>query len=482
MKKQYESVIGLEVHVELATETKIFCGCSTSFGSEPNVNTCPVCLGMPGALPVFNKKVLELGIAVGLAANGSIAQYTKFDRKNYFYPDNPQNYQITQFYLPLCRGGFVEIDTGKGNKRIRLHELHMEEDSGKLIHSRQENITYVDYNRAGIPLLEIVTEPDMRNAEEAVAFLEKLRRMIQYLKASDCKLQEGSMRVDVNLSVRQEGQKELGTRTEMKNLNSFKAIRRAIKGERERQISLLEDGKQIEQETRRFDDGKGVSYPMRFKEEANDYRYFPEPDLVPLKIDAEWIAKIKKKQPELQAEKLIRYRQEYGLPEYDARLITDARGMAELFEACTGMIKKPKQVSNWLMGETMRLQRECGMEQDEIPFSAENLARLIELTERRVITGTVAKEVFAELFAKNMDPVLYVAEHGLAAIEDEAVLRDTVKQVMEANQRSVEDFQNGKEKAIGFLVGQTMKALQGKGNPAKVNEILRELLSPKQNS
>lgn len=331
MSKQYETVIGLEVHVELATKTKIFCSCSTAFGGAPNTHTCPVCTGMPGSLPVLNKKVVEYAIAVGLATNCSITQYCKFDRKNYFYPDNPQNYQISQLYLPICRNGGIEIETASGTKTVGIHEIHMEEDAGKLIHDEWEDCSLVDYNRSGVPLIEIVSEPDMRSAEEVIAYLEKLRLIIQYLGASDCKLQEGSMRADVNLSVREAGAAEFGTRTEMKNLNSFKAITRAIEGERARQIELLEEGKAVVQETRRWDDNKEYSYAMRSKEDAQDYRYFPEPDLTPVVIGDEWLEQIRTAQPELRTEKLARYKEEYHLPDYDAQIITESKKMADLF-------------------------------------------------------------------------------------------------------------------------------------------------------
>ena len=331
--KQYETVIGLEVHVELATKTKIFCGCSTEFGGAPNTHTCPVCTGMPGSLPVLNKQVVEYAIAVGLATNCSITQYCKFDRKNYFYPDNPQNYQISQLYLPICRNGGIEIETAAGKKTVGIHEIHMEEDAGKLVHDDWTGSSMVDYNRSGVPLIEIVSEPDMRSADEVIAYLEKLRMIIQYLGASDCKLQEGSMRADVNLSVREVGATEFGTRTEMKNLNSFKAISHAIEGERARQIELLEEGRQVIQETRRWDDNKESSYAMRSKEDAQDYRYFPEPDLVPIVISDEWLKEVKDRQPELRSEKLERYKKEYDIPEYDAEIITGTKKMADIFEA-----------------------------------------------------------------------------------------------------------------------------------------------------
>ncbi len=476
MSKEYETVIGLEVHVELSTKTKIFCGCSTAFGGAPNTHTCPVCTGMPGSLPVLNKQVVEYAMAVGLAAGCTITRNCKFDRKNYFYPDNPQNYQISQLYLPICRDGGIEIETSAGTKTIGIHEIHMEEDAGKLIHEEWGDASLVDYNRSGVPLIEIVSEPDMRSPEEVIAYLEKLRMMIQYLGASDCKLNEGSMRADVNLSVREAGTEELGTRTEMKNLNSFKAIARAIEHEKNRQIDLLEAGKQVVQETRRWDDAREYSYAMRSKEDAQDYRYFPEPDLVPLSISEEWIAEIRKRQPQLRPEKMARYRQEYGLPEYDTQIITASKHLADLFEATTELCQKPKKVSNWLMGETMRLLKEQEMEPEEICFSPENLAKLIALTEEGSINGTVAKEVFEKIFDEDIDPDDYVREHGLKTVSDKGELRDVIEQVITDNPKSVEDYRNGKEKAIGFLVGQTMKAMRGKADPGMVNQILKELL------
>ena len=476
MSKVYETVIGLEVHVELASKTKIFCGCSTAFGGAPNSHTCPVCTGMPGSLPVLNKQVVEYAIAVGLATNCSITQYCKFDRKNYFYPDNPQNYQISQLYLPICRNGGVEIETVAGKKTVGIHEIHMEEDAGKLVHDEWEDCSIVDYNRSGVPLIEIVSEPDMRSAEEVIAYLEKLRLIIQYLGASDCKLNEGSMRADVNLSVREMGAPEFGTRTEMKNLNSFKAIARAIEGERTRQIELIEEGKKVIQETRRWDDNKEYSYAMRSKEDAQDYRYFPEPDLVPIVISDEWIAEIKARQPELRTEKLERYKKEFGLPDYDAEIITGHKKFADLFEATTEICKKPKKVSNWIMGEIIRLLKENEMDPEDIQFSPVNLAKVIELADSGAINSTVAKEVFEEVFKHDIDSDKYVEEKGLKTVNDAGELQAVVEQVIRDNPQSVEDYRNGKEKAIGFLVGQTMKAMKGKANPGMVNKILKELL------
>ncbi len=476
MSKQYETVIGLEVHVELATKTKIFCGCSTAFGGAPNTHTCPVCTGMPGSLPVLNKQVVEYAVAVGLATNCQITQYCKFDRKNYFYPDNPQNYQISQLYLPICRNGHVDIETEQGTKSIGIHEIHMEEDAGKLIHDEWEDCSLVDYNRSGVPLIEIVSEPDMRSAQEVIAYLEKLRMTVQYLGASDCKLNEGSMRADVNLSVREVGAKEFGTRTEMKNLNSFKAITHAIEGERERQIELLESGKEVVQETRRWDDAKEYSYAMRSKEDAQDYRYFPDPDLVPVYISDEWLEQIRLRQPEFREAKMARYKEEFDIPEYDIGIITDSKHMADLFEETVAICKQPKKVSNWLMGETLRLLKEKNIDPEDIRFAPGNLAKLIGLVDAKAINSSVAKEVFEVMFEEDVDPEKYVEEKGLKTVNDEGALRKTIEEIIAANPQSVEDYHNGKDRAIGFLVGQTMKAMKGKADPAMVNQILKELL------
>ena len=476
MEKQYETVIGLEVHVELATKTKIFCGCSTAFGGAPNTHTCPVCTGMPGSLPVLNKQVLEYAVAVGLATNCDITRYCKFDRKNYFYPDNPQNYQISQLYLPICRNGKVEIETEKGKKYVGIHEIHMEEDAGKLVHDEWNDCSLVDYNRSGVPLIEIVSEPDMRSAEEVIAYLEKLRMTIQYLGASDCKLQEGSMRADVNLSIREVGATEFGTRTEMKNLNSFKAIARAIEGEKERQIDLLESGEKVIQETRRWDDNKGESYAMRSKEDAQDYRYFPDPDLVPIEVDEAFLDRIRERQPEFREEKMARYKEEFDIPEYDIDIITGSKRMADLFEATVALGAQPKKVSNWLMVETLRLLKENDMEPEDIRFSPEHLAALIAMADKKEINSSVAKEVFEEIFKNDVDPAKYVEEKGLKTVNDEGALRKTVEEVIANNPQSVQDYKSGKEKAIGFLVGQTMKAMKGKADPGMINKMLKELL------
>ena len=476
MKKEYETVIGLEVHVELATKTKIFCGCSTAFGAAPNTHTCPVCTGMPGSLPVLNKRVVELAMSVGLAAHCEINQFCKFDRKNYFYPDNPQNYQISQLYLPICHDGYIAIDTPAGEKKIRIHEIHMEEDAGKLIHDEWEDCSLVDYNRSGVPLIEIVSEPDMRSADEVIAYLDRLRLLVQYLGASDCKLQEGSMRADVNLSVREKGSETFGTRTEMKNLNSFKAIARAIDGERARQIELLEEGRRVIQETRRWDDNKEYSYAMRSKEDAKDYRYFPDPDLPPVIISDAWMASLKDSLPELQPEKLKRYQEVFGLSEYDSKIITESKWMSDLFEKTTELCGKPKKAANWMIGEVSRLLKERGMEAEKLSFSPGHLAALIELTEAGSINTNTAKEVFEKIFDEDIDPKKYVEEHGLLMVNDEGALKSCVEAVLAANPKTVEEYKSGKTKVLGFLVGQVMKQMKGKANPGKVNEMMAELL------
>ena len=476
MEKQYETVIGLEVHVELSTESKIFCGCSTKFGGAPNTHTCPVCAGLPGALPVLNKQVVEYALALGLAANCQINQYCKFDRKNYFYPDNPQNYQISQLYLPIARNGYVEIQVGDTKKKVRIHEMHMEEDAGKLVHDEWDDTSLVDYNRSGVPLVEIVSEPDMRSADEVIAYLEKLRMTAQYLGVSDCKLQEGSMRADVNLSVREVGSRELGIRTEMKNLNSFKAIARAIEGERARQIELLEEGRPVLQETRRWDDNKEYSYAMRSKEDAKDYRYFPDPDLPPVRISDQWIAQIRNAQPELQEEKAKRYMEQYELSDYDAGLLTQSRHLSEMFEKTAAICQMPKKAANWYIGETLRLVKEEGIETEEISFSPEHLAELILMTDRGELNNKTAKEVFRMIFTDDVDPMIYAEEKGLKTVLDTGLLEETVAKVLEEKPDTVKQYLEGKTKVTGFLVGQIMKQMKGKADPKQVNQLLRQKL------
>lgn len=474
--KQYETVIGLEVHVELATKTKIFCGCKTSFGAAPNTHVCPICTGMPGSLPILNKQVVEFALRAGLALNCKINQFSKFDRKNYFYPDNPQNYQISQLYLPICHDGFVEIETAGGTKKIGIHEIHMEEDAGKLVHDEWTDSSLVDYNRSGVPLIEIVSEPDMRSADEVIAYLEHLQSTMQYLGVSDCRLQEGSMRADVNLSIREVGNPNFGTRTEMKNLNSFKAIAHAIEGERERQIELLEEGKEVIQETRRWDDNKESSHAMRSKEDAKDYRYFPDPDLPPVHISDLWMEAIRAAQPELKKEKSRRYQTQYGLSEYDANILTGDKALAEMFEAAIESGAAPKKASNWLTGETLRLLKDNNMEASELRFTAGHLAKLIGLLEKGTINNQTAKEVFAAMFETDADPEQYVEDHGLKMERDSGLLTETVKKVLEANPKAVAELKEGKDKVMGFLMGQVMREMKGKANPAQVGEVICKLI------
>ncbi len=474
---RYVMTIGLEIHVEMNTKTKIFCGCSTAFGAKPNTQTCPVCMGMPGALPVLNRQVVQATMAVGLACNCSITRRTVFDRKNYFYPDNPQNYQISQLYAPICTNGQIETSLGM----VGIHEIHMEEDAAKLIHDEATGQTMVDYNRSGVPLMEIVTEPNMHSSKEVQEFLQEIISRIRYLKVSDCRLNEGSMRVDVNLSVAEPGQ--LGTRTEMKNLNSFKAITRAIEQEASRQMEILERGEAISMETRRWDDTKGCSYVMRSKEDARDYRYFPEPDLYPLQISEEWIMKLRQQQPEFQQEKICRFCHQYQLPEYDAQILTVTREMADFYEAavaavqdCKQQVKYAKKISNWLMGETMRLQNQQGLSQEQIPFSPHHLVCLLEMIEKGQITQNTGKEIFQEMFLQDMDPVTYAKEQHLMIEEDTEKLQQLVEQVIADNPKSVMDYQGGKKQAMGYLTGCVMKCSGGKANPKLVQEILTKLL------
>ncbi len=470
--RQYDTIIGLEVHIELSTATKIFCGCSTKFGALPNTQTCPVCTGMPGSLPVLNQKVVEYAVTLGLATNCRINRRTIFDRKNYFYPDNPQNYQISQLYVPICEEGYLEIES----KKIRIHEMHMEEDAGKLTHDEATGVSLIDYNRSGVPLIEIVSEPDMENAEEVIAYLEKLRMHCLYLGISDCKLQEGSMRVDVNLSVKEAGSKKLGTRTEMKNLNSFKAITRAIDAERERQIMLIESGQQVEQETRRWDDAAGESYSMRSKEDSKDYRYFPEPDVPPVLIDREWIEEIRSRQPEFKEEKAARFVREYGIPVYDADILTGSKHLATLFEETAKLSGQPKKTANWFMGELLRLLKEAGKEPEELSFSPKHAADLIAAVEEGKINQANAKEVFAKVVEEDIEPLSYMEQHGLMSLSDEGVLQAAIDDVLAENPAIVEEYRSGKDKVFGFLVGQVMKKTKGKADPGTVNELLRNSL------
>ena len=468
----WETVIGLETHVELATASKIFCSCSTRFGAEPNTHCCPVCMGFPGTLPVLNKQVLEYAVKAGLALNCSITKHTRFDRKNYFYPDLPKAYQISQLYSPLCRNGWVPI----GDKTIRIHEIHMEEDAGKLTHDSETGLSHADYNRCGVPLIEIVTEPDFRNADEVISYLEHLKLTLQYLGVSDCKMQEGSLRCDVNLSVRPVGSERLGTRTEMKNLGSFKAIAKAIAYKSDRQITLIESGGTVLQETRRWDEEQNISISMRTKEDARDYRYFPEPDIPPIDLSEDDLQRLRKEQPELAHEKRARYMAEWNLPEYDAQMLTGDRALAEFFEACVAMAADPKQVSNWILGECLRRLSSDGLEPKDIPISPATLVRLITLVKEGKLNRNTAVRVFDAVFAEDGDVDTYVAEHGLEQVSDTGLVRSVVENVLSANPQSVIDYKAGKEKAFGFLVGQTMRQLKGQAAPQVVHDILRDLL------
>lgn len=474
---EWEIVMGLEVHTELATKTKIFCGCSTAFGSEPNTHVCEICSGMPGTLPLLNERVVEFAVRTGLATNCKITQKTKFDRKNYFYPDLPKAYQISQLYLPICRNGYIEVKGENGEpKKIGIHEIHMEEDAGKLIHDEFEDCTLVDYNRCGVPLLEIVSEPDFRSADEVIEYLEKLRAILQFTGVSDCKMQEGSLRADVNLSVRPKGQKEFGTRTEMKNLNSFHAIARAIAYESRRQIDLLEDGEAVVQETRRWDDNKGYSYAMRSKEDAQDYKYFPEPDLPPIEISDARIEEIRESMPELPEQKKQRYREELGLPEYDTEILTGNMAFVTLFEEAVKLCGSPKDVANWIMGEVMKLLNDTGTLPEDMTLAPEKLAVVIQMVKSGKINRGTGKTVLEKVFTDSVDPESYVQENNLAQITDLGAIRPVLEEVIAANEKSVSEYKAGKTQAMGYIMGQAMRALKGKAPAQEVQKLLHELL------
>ena len=476
----WEMIMGLEVHVELSTKTKIFCSCTTQFGGAPNTHCCPICTGMPGTLPVLNKSVLEYALKAGLALNCDITQYTKFDRKNYFYPDLPKAYQISQLYLPFAQNGHVDITTKSGVKKtIGIHEIHMEEDAGKLIHSPFGDESYPDYNRCGVPLIEIVSEPDFRSAEEAVAYLEKLKLTFEYLGISDCKLQEGSMRADVNLSVRPYGSDKFGTRTEMKNLNSFKGIERAIEYEYKRQVEVLENGGEITQETRRWDDNKGKSYAMRSKENAQDYRYFPEPDIPPISISDEEIENLKKNQPELADAKKARYMESYALSDYDASIITGNKNLADLFENTVKICGEAKETANWILGQVMYLAGDKGMELDDVNISPKVFADFVTLIAKGSVNRKIGRDIFELVFEKgeDFDVNKYVADNNLAMVEDTGEIESVVKKIISENPASIEDYKAGKTRVVGFIIGQCMKALKGKANPSAVSELVNKELA-----
>jgi aspartyl-tRNA(Asn)/glutamyl-tRNA(Gln) amidotransferase subunit B len=476
MSDKYETVIGLEVHSELSTKTKIFCSCRNEFGGEPNTHCCPVCTGMPGVLPVLNKSVVEYAVKAGLATNCEIQKFSKNDRKNFFYPDMPKAYQISQFDLPVCKGGSVEIAGEFGKKTIGITRIHIEEDAGKLLHDEWGSGSLADYNRCGVPLIEIVSEPDIRSAEEANAYLLALKAILEFTEVSDCKMQEGSLRADVNLSIRPKGQKEFGTRTEMKNLNSFKGISRAIESEIKRQIRLIEDGEEIIQETRRWDDVKGRSYSMRSKEEAHDYRYFPEPDLVPVIIDDDWLESIKNTMPELPQQRKHKYMEKYNLPEYDASILTSSKDISDFFDRAIKGTDNIKAISNWMMVELMRFINEKEIEPSDIPIKPDDLSMLINLIDDGEISGKIAKKVFSIMFDTGKSPEMIVKEEGLEVVSNTDELSAIVQKVIDSNEKSVNDYKAGKGKALGFLMGQIMKETKGAANPQIVNQMLRDRL------
>lgn len=474
---EYEVVIGLEVHAELDTRTKIYCNCTTEFGGEPNTQCCPVCVGLPGAIPVLNKKVVEYAIKAGLAANCSIAKHSKQDRKNYFYPDLPKAYQISQDNLPLCMDGYLDIEAEGKTKAIRIDRIHIEEDAGKLLHSESSNDTLIDFNRSGVPLIEIVTAPDMRSSQEVKAFFEKLKTILEYTEVSDCKMQEGSLRADVNLSVRPRCQKSLGIRTEMKNLNSTRAIGRAVEHEAKRQIEQLEQGLVITQETRRWDDLKYESYPLRSKKEAQDYRFFADPDLCPFVIDDAWIDSINASIPELPDERKLRFTKQYKLPEYDAAYITTSKPLADYYESAAQKSKNPKAISNWIMGDVLNRLKDSSMEITNIPISPENLTKLIDLIDSNIISGRIAKQVFEIMWDTNDEPSVIVDKYELRVLSDSDTIKALVSEVIKDNPKAVDDIKDGKKRSIGFLVGQVMRKTNGKADPQIVNQLLSEEVS-----
>lgn len=476
-RDDYEIVMGLEVHAELSTKTKIFCSCSTEFGGEPNTHTCPICMAMPGTLPVLNEKVVEYAVKAGLATNCTISRDSKNDRKNYFYPDLPKSYQISQFDKPLCEHGYIEIEDDEGNpKKVRLTRIHIEEDAGKLNHNEFGGGSLVDLNRAGVPLIEIVSEPDLRSSGEAERYLKKLKAILEYIEVSDCKMQEGSLRADVNVSVRKKGAEKYGTRTEMKNMNSFKAITRAIDYEASRQIDVIEDGGKIDQETLRWDDVSGRTFSMRDKEDAQDYRYFPDPDLVAIKLSEEYIENIKNNLPELPESRKKRYMEEYGLSEKDSNLLTASKYLSDLFEGAEKICKNAKAVANWILSDISKILNETETEPIQIPFDANQLAKLVQLIDNGTISSAIAKKVIVELFENPKDPEEIIKEKGWIQISDEGAIKEVVTKILENNPQSVADYKAGKDRALGFLVGQAMKETKGKANPQMLNKMFLDEL------
>lgn len=476
-RQDYEIVMGLEVHAELSTKTKIFCSCPTEFGGEPNTHCCPICMAMPGTLPVLNEKVVEYAVKAGLATNCEISRNSKNDRKNYFYPDLPKAYQISQFDKPLCENGYVEIEDDNGEKKqIRLERIHIEEDAGKLNHNEFGGGSLVDLNRAGVPLIEIVSKPDLRTSSEVEKYLRKIKSILEYIEVSDCKMQEGSLRADVNVSVRKKGETKFGTRTEMKNMNSFRSIVRAIEYEANRQIDLIEEGGVVEQTTLRWDDVSGRTFSMRDKEDAQDYRYFPDPDLALIRLSDEYIENIKNSLPELPESRKARYMDNFGLSEKDSRLLTSSKYLSDLFEGAEKICKNAKAVANWILSDISRILNEKEMEADQIPFNAEKLAKVIELIDKGTISSAIAKKVVLELFENPRDPEVIIKENGWIQISDEGAIKEVVLKVLEANPQSVADYKGGKDKALGFLVGQAMKETKGKANPGMLNKMFIEEL------
>ena len=476
---QFGTVIGLEVHTELKTASKIFCGCTTEFGGEQNTHVCPVCLGLPGVLPVLNEKVLEFAIRTGLALNCTISPYSKFDRKNYYYPDLPKNFQTSQYDLPICENGYLDIEVGGETKRIGITRVHMEEDAGKLVHAgtiSNSEYALVDYNRTGVPLLEIVSEPDIRTPEEAKAYLEKIKSILSYIDVSDCKMEEGSLRCDANISLRPIGQEQFGTKAEIKNVNSFKAVQRALEYEVERQTEVLEEGGRIIQETRTWDDSRGVTLSMRNKEQAQDYRYFPEPDLVPIVVDASWVESIRQALPELPEARKQRIMKDHGLSAYDAEVITAARPMADYYDALVAAGAEAKAAANWLMGEVSKHLNACSLDIRSCPVPPASLAEMIALIDKGTISGKIAKTVFESMWNEGKTATVIIKEQGLVQMSDEGELGGIVEAVIAAHPQSVADFKAGKEKAIGYLVGRVMKKSQGKANPALAQKLIRERL------
>ena len=474
----FVTVCGLEVHTELATKTKIFCNCSTEFGGEPNTHVCEICSGMPGTLPVVNKRVVEFAVRTGLALNCEITRYNKFDRKNYFYPDLPKAYQISQLYLPICRNGWVEINDSinGGKKKVRIHEIHMEEDAGKLVHDEWTDSTLVNYNRCGVPLLEIVSEPDIASADEAVEYVEKLRAILQFCGVSDCKMQEGSLRADVNVSVMPKGSTEYGTRTEMKNINSFRAIHNAVEAEAQRQIELIEDGEKVVQQTRRWDDSKGTSYAMRSKEDAQDYKYFPEPDLPPIQLSDEYIQEIKDNLPELPEEKKARYVGEYGLTDYDAKILCSDKAFANLFDTTVQITNSPKDSAHWIMGDLMKLLNDTQTLPENMCFRQESLGEIINLVAGNKISRDTAKKVLTAVFNDDVIPADYVKANNMEMVSDTGAIKAIVEDVVAANPKAVEEYRDGKEKSFNFLTGQCMRALKGKAPASEVTKLLKEII------